>query len=139
LSIGGNDAAFIPTQQTFRVPTERFKDNLIHLIAIARTHTPHAFVQTLMPVNDAVTIEQPGRDRSKSNVHVQQYNACLREVCTEQEVSIIDTHSAFMQNNHLTLLCDDGVHPNAQGHQRIAELVHAAIVQALPHPKNSPS
>jgi len=123
LHIGGNDASFIPSKDAFRVPVDQFAQNMDWLIALAKTYADKVLVLTLTPVIDSVTIDQGAHDRSKSNAHNEQYNAKLLDICTEHQVTLINTWSAFMEADHQRLICDDGIHPNGDGHQLIFELV----------------
>lgn len=128
ITTGGNDAAFIPSEQRFRVSPEHFAKNLSKLIGIARTYAQYLFIHTLTPVNDLVTINQPGRDRSKSNAQNALFNAQIKRICESQKVPVVDIGRVFLENNYLVLLSADGVHPNAAGHELIFQLTHQALL-----------
>ncbi|MBI2428294.1 MAG: SGNH/GDSL hydrolase family protein [Ignavibacteriales bacterium] len=54
----------------------------------------------------------------------ERYNAAILRVAEETKTRLIDIRSAFLQNeNYSTLICDDGIHPNKEGHKVIAEKI----------------
>jgi acyl-CoA thioesterase-1 len=126
-AIGGNDAAYIPSKSIFKVAPDLFESNIVHLLKTTQQLGARTFVQSLTPVNDAITIHQPGHDRSKSNQYASHYTSRLATICNRLNAPYIDAWSAFMNSNHTSLLCSDGVHPNAQGHQIICDLAKQAL------------
>ena len=120
---GGNDAAFVPSTQAFRVAPERFTENISAMVGEAKKMNGSVIIQSLTPVNDAVTGIQPGKDRSKLNKYVEVFNEQLRAMCLGNGLPFIDAYAAFMTEGHLGLLCSDGIHPNSRGHQVISHLV----------------
>lgn len=54
----------------------------------------------------------------------ERYNAAILRVAEETKTRLIDIRSAFLQkDNYSTLICDDGIHPNKEGHKVIADKI----------------
>jgi acyl-CoA thioesterase I len=54
----------------------------------------------------------------------ERYNAAILRVAEETKTRLIDIRSAFLQtDDYSTLICDDGIHPNKEGHKIIAEKI----------------
>jgi acyl-CoA thioesterase-1 len=54
----------------------------------------------------------------------ERYNAAILRVAEETKTRLIDIRSAFLQTEDYTkLICIDGIHPNKDGHQLIAEKI----------------
>ncbi len=54
----------------------------------------------------------------------ERYNAAILRVAEETKTRLIDIRSAFLQKeNYSSLICDDGIHPNKEGHRVIAEKI----------------
>lgn len=54
----------------------------------------------------------------------ERYNAAILRVAEETKTRLIDIRSAFLQKeNYSSLICDDGIHPNKEGHKVIAEKI----------------
>lgn len=66
----------------------------------------------------------------------ERYNAAILRVAEQTKTRLIDIRSAFLDNEDYTkFLCDDGIHPNKEGHQLIAdkilEYIHLNYVPLL--------
>lgn len=54
----------------------------------------------------------------------ERYNAAIMQVAEEMQVRWIDIRGAFLStNDYRQYICEDGIHPNEQGHQLIADKV----------------
>ncbi|MDD8018627.1 MAG: SGNH/GDSL hydrolase family protein, partial [Bacteroidota bacterium] len=54
----------------------------------------------------------------------ERYNAAILRVAEETKTRLIDIRSAFLETDDYTrLVCDDGIHPNKEGHKVIAEKI----------------
>ncbi|MGZ9583508.1 SGNH/GDSL hydrolase family protein [Paenibacillus marinisediminis] len=56
----------------------------------------------------------------------ERYNSAIMQVAQEMKVKWIDVRGAFLStNDYRQFICEDGIHPNEQGHQLIADkLLH---------------
>ena len=125
-AVGGNDAAFVPSTQAFRVDAELYIETMARLIVEAKAYGS-VVIQGLTPVIESVTEYQAGRDRSKTNRYVERYDSSLRQLCVQSEIPHVDAYSGFIERGLQNLLCTDGVHPNADGHRLLSELMLATL------------
>lgn len=52
------------------------------------------------------------------------YNVAVMRVAVKTGVPLIDISSAFLETcRYQSLICDDGIHPNEQGHELIARII----------------
>jgi lysophospholipase L1-like esterase len=98
--------------------------NLRTVVKRVRAFQSLPFVATLPPVNPALA--PAGRNDWTSAV-----NAQIRTMASEEGAVLVDLEKAFRDQGDLTKLFNDHVHPNATGHQIIAN----TFVQAIVHGK----
>lgn len=56
------------------------------------------------------------------------YSVGVGNIAVQQKVPLVDIRSAFLQRrDYSALLCEDGVHPNDEGHALIASVLRAAL------------
>ena len=56
------------------------------------------------------------------------YNNAVLKIAAAKNVLLIDIREAFLKTrDYLTLLCEDGIHPNEAGHALISDVVMKAI------------
>ena len=121
---GANDAAFIPSENKFRVSLEQFGNNIEAAIKTARNFSSKIMILDITPVVDEKTIHPEHKDRSRLNEYIKLYNEKLKIVTDKFSVSLVNVFDEFMKNNHAEILDeDDGLHPNAKGHKMIFGLV----------------
>ena len=52
------------------------------------------------------------------------YNMAVCRIALSQRVPLIDIRSAFLERkNYQSLLCEDGIHPNEEGHAMISSVI----------------
>lgn len=60
----------------------------------------------------------------------ERYNIEVFKIAIESSIPVIDITSAFLeQKNYSEYLCEDGIHPNEQGHRIIAEAIMQHIAR----------
>lgn len=122
-SIGTNDSQFVNITGQNRVSPEEFEKNLKKLIDMARKYTDKILMTGIMPVDDKKMDPIPwSPEKSYKNEFIKQYDALVKKVCSEKKIDFIEMLDEFMKEDYKTLLYD-GVHPNAQGHEKIYEIV----------------
>ena len=59
----------------------------------------------------------------------ERYSIAVQSVAKKANVTLLDVRSAFLERRDYTrFLCDDGIHPNAQGHALIADVMKGVLV-----------
>jgi lysophospholipase L1-like esterase len=77
-------------------------------------------------------VKPVNKDKSRLNEYVQKYNEELKKVATLKNIPLLDIFSAFMEKGHVALLdADDGLHPNAAGHEIIYQMVREQLGRML--------
>ena len=92
------------------------------MVQTVKNQGRRVFLATIPP-------ESIGGSRGANANSVPAYNDGIRGVAASLNVPLVDVFQAF--GGDLTLLGADGLHPNAQGYQRIAETFLAVIKQNL--------
>lgn len=146
IEFGGNDCDFQwdaiaeNPSGNFRPNTEcvTFYELLTDLVTKLRGMDIVPVLITLPPLDAEKFLNWVGRnsEQAKNNIlkyignvskiyswH-ERYNAAILRVAEETTTRLIDIRSAFLQKDDYTkLICDDGIHPNKDGHQVIAEKI----------------
>lgn len=65
------------------------------------------------------------------NFLVERYANCVRRVAAARGVRVVDTYAHFRNLGDATRLLPDGIHPTAEGHRIIGDLVGPAVTEAL--------
>ncbi len=104
----------MPVAPSFRVPIGQYEDNLRALAASA----PQAAFLILPSIRDPAA--------GKVGDFRDAYRATMREVAADLGAPLADTPAAFVGTDTRAMFVDE-VHPTAQGHQKIAEVVVAAL------------
>lgn len=127
-SFGANDAAYQITEKKFRLDVEEYKNNIKMIIDLARKYSSHITFLNITPVDERKTDGVLNKAKSRKNEYVDKYNKELKEVCREKKVDLIDVNSEFKKTEFIALLCDDGLHPNTEGHKVILNLVKGYFI-----------
>lgn len=124
-AIGINDEAFDITSKISKVPLPQFISNMQTLIAQARAFTNNIAILGLTKVDDAKTIPRSPRspETCRSNEQIQHYDQQLQTICEQENIPFIPLQGVIEKAD----LDPDGLHPNAQGHQKIAEKVRKKL------------
>ena len=62
-----------------------------------------------------------------NNKIVDEYSLIIEQCVRAQGASLIDVRAAFLSTDYLNLL-SDGLHPNAKGHEVVANTVRAHLI-----------
>lgn len=118
-----NDCAFLPKENKFAVAIEQFEQNLATAIIKAKKFGGRIFLLTINPVVETATAIPKDNGKSRLNAYVDDYNKRIEKVAASESVSLIDVNAEFKKREYTTLLSPDGLHPNAEGHKAIFELI----------------
>lgn len=125
LAIGINDSKYPLGEQTNKIPLEHFKENIESLLQQAKIHTDKIFVIGATQVDEEVVGQWKDSSRFY-NKDIQKYNDVLKEVAGSSSASYVDV---FKILNTADLA--DGLHPNAQGYEKMYLKIHEAIKPLL--------
>jgi len=112
LNSGGGDAA-IPG----------IKAGLTSMVRQARGRGVTVFLATLLP-------ERPGSQRGSAPASIQPANVEIRNVANAEGAVLVDLYAAFAGQT-TTLIGPDGLHPNENGYQKMADVFFDAITARL--------
>lgn len=126
--IGANDAGRFEGKRT--IENKEFSENLRKLKVMARKYTKQIFFLNLIPVSEQKTDPvEWNHDISYLNNDINALNDVLKSVSFEEAVNIINVRDSFDGRNYHKLL-EDGLHPNAEGHELIFIAVKDALIKA---------
>ena len=97
------------------------------LIETAKRHADHVMYIGLTPVDESRT-NPVSWDRSKNwrNELIERYDTVIRRVCEEKGIKYI-----YMFDRIDPLTNEDGLHPSAEGHRVMAEIIGEAVGEYL--------
>lgn len=110
---GGNDASYEHTPDNHLVSLEKFRENLEEIIKRAKKITNKIIFMDLKNCDESKTMPVPWIDIYYTNENIRKYSKIMQEVCKKNNVDFLDIKP--LENNDF----DDGLHPNASGHERI--------------------
>jgi lysophospholipase L1-like esterase len=138
IQFGINDAAVDvwknPPATSSRVPLSEFERNLRWMITTLRDQKAKPVLMTTNPTRWTSKLRElygrpPYRPDDADGFDapvLSRYNETVRRLAKELAVPLVDVHDAFTAKNSDRLLLD-GMHPNDDGHQTIAELLLPVI------------
>src|SRR4030042_1024853 len=121
LSIGINDSQFNPSSNNFKIPPQKFQDNIKKLLNAAREISSKIIFVGLTPVDEKITTSWY-TDECYKNEYIQKYDEIIKSACKENKIYFVEIFNDFMESNYNKLL-EDGLHPNSEGHKKIFEIV----------------
>lgn len=148
LEFGGNDCDFdwaavaenpdidhIP-----KTPMPQFKETYRQMIDKVREDGGVPILMTLPPIDPDRYFNRISQGLSAENIlrflgdtdriyrwH-EYYSMAINFIAVEKDVPLIDVRSAFLQRkNCFDLICEDGIHPNEEGHAFISKIISEAV------------
>ncbi len=110
---GGNDAAYEHTSDNFLVSADKFRKNLEEIIKWANKITSNIIFMGIKNCDESKTMPVSWIDIYYTNENIQKYSNIMKEVCEENNILFLDIKP--LNNEDF----DDGLHPNARGHEKI--------------------
>ncbi len=123
LLFGTNDSVLTPAGQ-YRVPVEKYGENLRQMILRCRKAKADVILCTLLPI-----VPEPYFTRHPKEFYdaeggletiLQRYRTAAIEVGKELQVPVVDLYQTFEKDLAMLRPAPDGVHPNARGAAAIA-------------------
>jgi lysophospholipase L1-like esterase len=134
---GVNDAGFYrPDSQTFadtpRVEIEEFTILLEEIVICIQSFPALAVLMTPLPMNEHYW----GRDHPPYVAHglnylVKEYAQRVIDVASRRGAPAVDLYHHFEAHPETADLVPDGIHPNAEGHRVICDLLAPVVCEAL--------
>lgn len=124
--LGANDAAYIVENKEFNVGVDDFKRNLRTVLQQATNFGGKVIFLTITPVIEVGT-ENQSDGKIRKNEFVGKYNEVIKDLGVEQGVVVLDVNSSFSLYGPDKFICDDGLHPNSDGHGMLASLVKSVL------------
>ncbi len=127
LACGINDSAVLLKNGQENVSIAAYQTNIRTIFTKARSHRFSLGVVGLTAVDETKTLNYCDAYRY-TNRRIEQYHAALQDICTEFRIPFVDLYSMCRTDfAWVTEKLSDGLHPNASGHQWIAERIHEAL------------
>ncbi len=124
LSVGINDTQGLTTEKYGTSPSE-YKNNITKLLKLARNYAEKVLFVGLNQVDEARTCPIFwNKEVYFKNSAVKQYDQIAKEVCFEKKVDFIDLINQLDSD-----LLQDGLHPNAEGHEKIYQIVKEFLIK----------
>ena len=123
---GANDVALAGDKYT--VAKDAFKANLSEAVAKAKNVSQKIVLVNITPVIEEVT-NNTGNPlhRKRLNKDIQDYNKVIAGIGAEQNCQVADVNSLYIKSGCKELFDEDGLHPNAKGHEIIFEEVKKSL------------
>lgn len=110
---GGNDASFKEVSGENLVSLEKFRANVEEIITRAKKITSKIIFTDLKNCDESKTTPVYWADIYYTNDNIRKYSEAMKEVCGQNEVLFLEV--GHLENEDF----DDGLHPNASGHEKI--------------------
>jgi lysophospholipase L1-like esterase len=123
-AIGINDSLIDYDQGVNVMTTDQFEKNLNSLLRQAKKYSDQIGFVGLNPVDESDVNPLPwskGEAYWNSSVHA--FDTALKNFCEDKNIPFVDVWKRWHKEEDYKRWLFDGVHPNASGHQRIAQAV----------------
>ena len=150
IELGGNDCDFDwdavsrdpDAEHICRTPFEKFEDGIRNLVCRLKSEGIIPVLINLPPIDADRYFTYFCRGCSTMEEKVlsflgnisriywwhERYSSVLGLIAEETDTPLIDIRSAFMhKEDYRKYLCDDGIHPNKEGHKLIAERISELV------------
>ena len=133
LLIGINDIFNTDSPNRDNITPKYVGDNIIHIAATVLEHlSTNFFIQTTLPINNRVYFDEKDWFPNHSVPlpdQINEINTLIKEKGQHKSITIIDLHSAFVDENGLLnkTFTPDGVHLNNAGYEKWTEFIRNDI------------
>jgi len=137
---GLNDAEYIDPgaipRDTPRVSLDVFADQLRQIIRRVRDGGGRVLLLTPNPMTGKYPYASLGYYKGHEiNSALESYAASVRSVALETHTDLVDVYAAWIHMPNYDRFLPDGVHPNREGHRRIAELILPRLLNIMQAPR----
>jgi len=110
---GGNDASYEHKPGNYLVALDTFRQNLSEIIRRAKKITNNIIFMDLKNCDESKTMPVSWIDIYYTNENIKKYSKIIVDVCRKNDILFLDI--GLLNNEDF----DDGLHPNASGHEKI--------------------
>jgi lysophospholipase L1-like esterase len=110
---------------------EHYEQNLAETLKRAKKYSDKILFVGLTPCVETRSNPVSWSNSGYTNSRVKQFDDTIREFCRQNRVSYVELLTSFNEAQNQTELLPDGIHPNNQGHQIIADLVAPELQKLL--------
>jgi lysophospholipase L1-like esterase len=111
--------------------TDRYKSNLEQILKTTRQFSEKVLFVGLTPAVEERTTPVSWGDYVYTNERILEFDAVLKEFCQKNKLPYVEIFQPFQETQKTLELMQDGLHPNNEGHQLIADLVRAKLEENL--------
>jgi lysophospholipase L1-like esterase len=120
LAVGINDSKFPEGSDTHLVSLEAYEQNLRQLIEKTKAYTGSITIVGSTRVDDEW---RSARGSRFMNEDISKFNEVMKKISAENNLDYIDVFDTLDPSTDLA----DGLHPNAQGYQKMFEVIRANL------------
>lgn len=143
IQLGINDSAVdvwkTPSATASRVSVADYETNLRFFIAELRKINAKPILMTTNPLRWTAKLKEmygkppynPDDPKSFETTTLARYNDTIRKLAKELDVPLVDVHAAYDKVESVDALLLDGMHPNDNGHQLVADLLVPVLREQL--------
>ncbi len=125
IAIGINDSSFRKMVDGYYVKAEKYLENLRRILDISKKYSDKIIFNEITKVDEKKTNPIPwNKEAYYKNEDIKKYNIIIKELCSSNNLLFIELYD-LLENIDL----DDGLHPNAQGHEKIYNRVKNFLIE----------
>ena len=131
-SFGNNDSRFNNiSDDSVETPVIQFEKNLLKIIKISKKFSKIIIFVGVTPYNeDKTTPTIWSNTEYFTNKSIKKYNNATKKICRKEKVLFLNQLDDWLKSDYKILLdSTDGLHPNAQGHEKIFQRVKDFLVE----------
>jgi lysophospholipase L1-like esterase len=113
-AIGINDSQHIKSEGAKGVSLEKFQNNLVELINLAKNFSDKIIFVGLTKVDEVSIPEIWGTENFYDNNIIAKYNSIIEKISAEHRLPFVNLLDLLEAKD-----LDDGLHPNSEGHKKI--------------------
>ncbi len=123
--IGNNDSLYLKSKDSNNVDLKKFKENFNELYKKSKKFTKEVIFVGLTKVDEKKTDPIPWNiDKCYINEYIKKYNNAIKEICKENNLPFIEMFGLLNDED-----LEDGLHPNAQGHEKMFHRVKDYLIE----------
>jgi lysophospholipase L1-like esterase len=123
INVGANDSQYLLNENLFRIPIEKFQENVKKIIETAMKFTNKVIFIGIPPMDERKTTPIVW-DANKifKNEYLRRYDDAAKSMCVQNNIHFVELFYILNRAGYLRTL-HDGVHPNQIGHAMIFKIV----------------